>query len=142
MELCGTSREEIDKMIRTCTVFASGRDGYYELTGEKDYRKAMRIVQEKYQVKDGVICTAGSEGSVWFDGEEYKVPAYSIEAVDTTGAGDCFLGGLLYAYFVEKQDKESALAFANASAAVKCLQSGPRSRASAEEINEFKASRK
>lgn len=142
MELCGTSREEIDQMIRTCTVFASGRDGYYELTGEKDYRKAMRIVQEKYQVKDGVICTAGSEGSAWFDGEEYKVPAYSIEAVDTTGAGDCFLGGLLYAYFVEKQDKESALAFANASAAVKCLQSGPRSRASAEEINEFKASRK
>lgn len=39
----------------------SGRDGYYELTGEKDYKKAMRIVQDKYQVREGVICTAGKK---------------------------------------------------------------------------------
>lgn len=141
MEQCGTSRDEIDQMIRLSTVFVSGRDGYYELTGEKDYRKAMRMVQEKYQVKEGVICTAGDEGSVWFDGQEYSVPAYPIDPVDTTGAGDCFLGGLLYAYFAEHQKKEEALAFANASAAVKCLQPGPRSRAGVEEIREFKASR-
>ena len=140
MELCGTSRDEIDEMMSLCTVFVSGRDGYYELTGEKDYRKAMRIVQEKYNVKDGVICTAGGEGAVWFDGEEYVAKAYKIDAVDTTGAGDCFLGGLLYAYFSEKQDKLSSLKFANASAAVKCLQAGPRSRADFDTIEGFKNS--
>lgn len=141
MEMCGTSREEIDEMIRLCTVFVSGRDGYYELTGERDYRKAMRIVQEKYQVKEGVICTAGSEGAVWYDGQEYQAPAYEIDPVDTTGAGDCFLGGLLYAYFSKYQDKASALAFANASAAIKCLQEGPRSRTDVATVLEFKDSR-
>ena len=84
-------------MMRLCTVFVSGRDGYYELTGEQDYLKAMKMVWEKYQVKEGVICTAGDEGAAWYDGKEYRVPAHKIDPVDTTGAGDCFLGGLLYA---------------------------------------------
>lgn len=101
----------------------------------------MRIVQDKYQVREGVICTAGNEGAVWYDGNEYNAPAYSIEPVDTTGAGDCFLGGLLYAYFQEEMNKTEALKFANASAAVKCLQAGPRSRADVKKIFEFKESR-
>ena len=140
MEMCGTSREEIDEMMGLCNVFVSGRDGYFELTGESDYRKAMRIVQEKYHVKEGVICTAGSEGAVWYDGEEYAAPAYKIDPVDTTGAGDCFLGGLLYAYFSEKWNKKESLEFANASAAVKCLQAGPRSRADVKTVLDFKDS--
>lgn len=137
MEMCGTSKESIEHMMRLCTVFVSGRDGFRELTGEEDYHKAMRMVQEIYQVKDGVICTAGSEGAFWYDGREYSQAAYPVEAVDTTGAGDCFLGGLLYAYFDEHMDKQEALKFANASAAVKCLQPGPRSRADVEEIMNF-----
>lgn len=137
MEMCGTSRSDIERMMGLCTVFVSGRDGYLELTGEKDYRKAMKIVQKKYQVKDGVICTAGSEGAFWYDGNEYGASAYRVDAVDTTGAGDCFLGGLLYAYFCEKMDKKKALEFANASAAVKCIQAGPRSRADVEKILAF-----
>lgn len=140
MELCGTSRSEIDRMIGMCTVFASGRDGYFELTGEKDYRKAMKMVWEKYRVKEGVICTAGSDGAYWYDGKEYAAPAYPVEVVDTTGAGDCFLGGLLYAYFGEGQQKQEALEFASAAAAVKCRTAGPRSRAGREEIMDFKKS--
>ena len=61
MEMCGTSREDIEEMMRLCTVFVSGRDGYYEITGEQDYLKAMKMVWEKYQVKEGVICTAGEK---------------------------------------------------------------------------------
>lgn len=140
MEMCGTSRGEIDEMMALCSVFVSGRDGYYELTGESDYRKAMRLVWEKYQVPEGVICTAGDEGAVWYDGALYTAPAYKIEPVDTTGAGDCFLGGLLYAYYAEKMDKRETLEFANASAAVKCMQAGPRSRADVKTISEFRDS--
>ncbi len=140
MEQCGTTRADIDEMMKLCTVFVSGRDGYYEMTGETDYRKAMRMVQEKYQVPDGVICTAGGEGAVWLADKEYDAPAFSIDPVDTTGAGDCFLGGLLYAYFSEGQEKSEALVFANACAAVKCLQPGPRSRADVNAILAFKNS--
>ena len=51
MEMCGTLQRDIDEMMGICNVFVSGRDGYFELTGEKDYRKAMKIVQEKYHVQ-------------------------------------------------------------------------------------------
>lgn len=140
MEMCGTSRGEIDRMMGLCSIFVSGRDGYYELTGERDYRRAMKLVWEKYQIPDGVICTAGDEGAVWYDGAEYTAPAYKIDPVDTTGAGDCFIGGLLYACFAERMDKGEVLAFANASAAVKCMQAGPRSRADVKTILEFRDS--
>lgn len=40
-----------------------------------------------------VLMTLGSQGSFYTDGkEEIFVPAKKVNAVDTTGAGDCFLG--------------------------------------------------
>lgn len=140
MERCGTSMQEIEEMMGLCTVFVSGREGYMEMTGETDCRKAMKILQEKYHIKDGVICTTGGDGAIWLKEEEIQVPAYGIKAVDTTGAGDSFLGGLIYAYFYEKREKKEALDFANATAAIKCMQEGPRSRASVEQVQKFRDS--
>lgn len=135
MEICGSSKEEIEQMMKMCTVFISGRAGYEELTGESDPYKAMRIVQDKYHIEKGVILTAGGEGAYWYDGEhEYHAPAYKVEAVDTTGAGDCFIGGLLYAYFEAERDEAYALNFANATAAMKCTIAGPRSRATVQDV--------
>lgn len=135
MEICGTNMEEIREMMELCTVFVSGRAGYEEMTGEQDPFKAMHIIQDKYKVKDGVILTAGGDGSYWYDGDkEYYAPAYKVEAVNTTGAGDCYIGGLLYAYFDEGQSKADAMRFANATAAVKCTIDASRSRASVEDI--------
>ena len=43
-----------------------------------------------------VIVTKGSEGSVLYsNGEEHTVPAFEVEVVDTTGAGDTFTGYVL-----------------------------------------------
>ena len=82
-----------------------------------------------------MILTAGGEGAYWYDGEhEYHAPAYEVEPVDTTGAGDCFIGGLLYSYFGEEKDEVYALKFANATAAVKCTIAGPRSRATVQDV--------
>lgn len=40
-----------------------------------------------------VIVTMGSKGSMWLSKEDYLVvPAVKVEAVDTTGAGDSFIG--------------------------------------------------
>ena len=44
----------------------------------------------------GILLTLGKSGSVsWKDGEEIRQQAYPVHAVDTTGAGDTFMG-----YFV------------------------------------------
>lgn len=41
----------------------------------------------------GIVLTLGSAGSVsWKDGEEIRQCAYPVQAVDTTGAGDTFMG--------------------------------------------------
>lgn len=93
---------------------------------------------KKYYVPQGVICTAGDEGALWCDAKEsiYR-DAYPVEAVDTTGAGDCFLAGFIYAYFCKRMDKQETIEFASASAALKCMQKGPRTRATVEDVLQF-----
>lgn len=138
MENCGTSKKEIEEMLGLATLFSSGRDGYLELTGEKDYRKGMETVFNKYQTPLGVICTAGAEGAVWLDKEDYIfAKAFPIEAIDSTGAGDCLLGGLIFSYFCENQSKAEAIKFASGLAALKCLQTGPRIHAGKEDVINF-----
>ncbi len=59
--------------------------------------------------KRGVLCVQGDD-AVHLDG-------HAVKAVDTTGAGDCFVGALAVG-LGEKQDVRDALAFANRAAAV------------------------
>jgi len=43
-----------------------------------------------------VAVTDGAQGSVLFDGHQlHRIPSVPIQVVDTTGAGDAFLGGLV-----------------------------------------------
>lgn len=56
-----------------------------------------------------VVLTLGDRGCVVADGEaELHVPAEAVEAVDTTGAGDAFVGSL--AYLVARGDPLAAAA--------------------------------
>jgi len=46
-----------------------------------------------------VVTTRGAEGSMlYMEGEEYRVPAVRVEAVDPTGAGDGYRAGFLTAF--------------------------------------------
>jgi len=60
------------------------------------------------------IITLGVQGSFWSNGTKSMiVPALKVDAVDTTGAGDAFNGGLSVA-IAEGMDIELALKFASA----------------------------
>ncbi len=64
-----------------------------------------------------VIVHRGEEGSSWINpGFEVSVPAYDVEVVSPTGAGDVFNAGITYA-FIAGKDAEECLKFANACAA-------------------------
>jgi ribokinase len=65
-----------------------------------------------------VVVTLGAQGarSVRKDGS-ILVPAYKVDVVDTTGAGDAFNGGLAVA-LAEGKGLQDAIAFANATAAL------------------------
>ena len=69
-----------------------------------------------------VLLTKGNQGaSLYLKGQSYHVDAFKVEAVDTTGAGDAFLGGFLYQYALHENrtiDYPYVLKFAAATAAI------------------------
>ncbi len=67
-----------------------------------------------------VALKLGPEGAIGSDGKRRElVPGYSVQAVDATGAGDCFAGSLL-ARLAAGDDFWRALRYANAAAALTC----------------------
>lgn len=65
-----------------------------------------------------IIITLGAKGVLAVKGDEVvHIEGRSVDAVDTTGAGDCFVGALSVALF-EQQPLEQALRFANTAASL------------------------
>lgn len=61
-----------------------------------------------------VIITVGSKGAFWMrDGEHGFVPAFKVDAVDTTAAGDTFIGALSSVLQPDFSNLAEAVRFAN-----------------------------
>src|SRR5579859_1031186 len=71
-----------------------------------------------------VVVTLGADGAVAVaaDHETYT-PAFAVESVDTTGAGDAFVGNFAAA-LARKRDVAGAMRFASAAAAISVTRSG------------------
>ena len=71
-----------------------------------------------------VVATLGPRGAVWWrDGRRGRCPAFRIEAVDTTGAGDAFHGA--YALGLARgMAFDDLLRFASAAGALACTRPG------------------
>ena len=71
-----------------------------------------------------VIITLGVRGAFFTDGtREVMVPSIKVDAVETTGAGDAFNGGLATA-IAEGLPIETALQFATCTAAISVTRLG------------------
>jgi sulfofructose kinase len=92
------------------------------LTGIADPAGALRALR---RVHPGLlVVTLGVRGAMALEGDRlHHMPAFSVEAVDTTGAGDVFRGSFIYAY-LNGWPIEQTLRFANAAAAVSCTRLG------------------
>lgn len=85
-------------------------------------------LEELVQPDQWIVMTSGSRGATGIAGdmaEPVTVPAYPVEAVDTTGAGDCFHAALLAAR-LDGATLVEAMRFANAAAALKVGHYGAR----------------
>jgi len=93
-----------------------------EITGRHDLADAMHALAERH---DNVLCvTMGSHGSMAIEqGQMHYVPGFTVAAVDTTGAGDVFRAGFIYA-LLQNMSIEQTLRFANAAAALSCTRAG------------------
>jgi sulfofructose kinase len=73
-----------------------------------------------------VVVTLGREGAIYVAGKEADLfPAFDVQAIDTTGAGDVFHGA--FAYGVARGwEPRQLVVFSSAVAALKCTQLGGR----------------
>ena len=101
------------------------------LTGEKDIKKGAQMLKTDYKIPV-LFITCGSEGSYYYLNDLGFVDAFEVEAVDTTGAGDAFMSGVLYNFNetdltlaeIDNNFLEKTLKFANYSGSLAASASG------------------
>jgi len=76
---------------------------------------------------DGFLAvTLGAQGAMAVINDECeRFPAFKVQAVDTTGAGDIFHGAFIYG-LLRNWTVEGIMTFANAAAALNCTHLGAR----------------
>ncbi|MET4169198.1 ribokinase [Bradyrhizobium sp. LA6.1] len=96
-----------------------------ELSDGDEAATIIDVARQLQAREDQTICvTLGKRGVLALAGrEEFAVSGRAVKAVDTTGAGDCFVGALA-AQLAEGVSLRTALAFANAAASISVQRMG------------------
>ncbi len=95
------------------------------LTGIEDPFKALSAIQERHGMRVAAM-TLGAHGSLaLIEGRFVYSPAFVVNCLDTTGAGDVFHGAFCYA-ILQEMPIADALGFSNAMAALNCTKMGAR----------------
>jgi ribokinase len=111
------------ELLKLVDILTPNEGEAYVLSGQDDPGEAARVL-----VKRGarsVIVTRGKEGALLVDGETapQSFPAFAVNTVDSTAAGDAFNGALACALaFGDHLDK--AISFANAAGALATTKRG------------------
>jgi sugar/nucleoside kinase (ribokinase family) len=115
----------VDELIENIDYLIVSRDFPVRLTGERNLERALRRMQARYGCRV-TAATLGQEGVLAWDGRRsYLHSAYRVPVVDTTGAGDIFHAGFIFA-LLQGWDLEQQLDFACAAAALNCTAAGAR----------------
>lgn len=92
------------------------------VTGLRNQEEALHTLRQPHH---RLLCvTLGGQGAMALDGDGiHYAPAFQVAALDTTGAGDVFRAGFIYA-LLRGWSTDEMLRFANAAAAVSCTRLG------------------
>jgi sugar/nucleoside kinase (ribokinase family) len=129
------TQEELTASLRLVDVLKPCKAAARELTGETDYE---RIADKLLNLGPGLVAiTMGADGCLIASRKQkVRVPAFRPDVVDTTGAGDAFMGGLSYA-LLQGWDQQRVGIFANACAALCCTRVGARAMSKREDVLAF-----
>ncbi|MBQ7403817.1 MAG: hypothetical protein IJW05_10295 [Lentisphaeria bacterium] len=132
----GTLRDGVPELLPYVTILIASELFARQYTGETDLEKALLKLGEIGAPVTGL--TMGEQGSLMLDhGKILHCPAFKIEPVDTTGAGDVYHAAFGVRY-LETQDLMECMRFASAVSAIKCLKLGGRAGIpSRKEVDEF-----
>ncbi len=107
------------------------------LTGKVDVNDILKDLKQQFPLVKTVL-TLSTKGLMYIDSDKsLSVPAFNVNAVDTTGTGDTFIGFFLAA-LVQKKKLEKALSEASAAAALCATRQGAASSIpELEEVQQF-----
>jgi len=126
------SEEDLVQALQFADVLKPCKAAAREITRETDYEKmAAKLLALGPKI---VAVTMGAEGSlIAAAGKKEHVPAFQVQVVDSTGAGDAFMGGLSFGLLQGWEHRQVGL-FANACAAICCTKVGARAMGRRDEV--------
>lgn len=97
------------------------------VTGIEPREDPEAAVKKLYQFGCKIaIVTLAEAGSIIYDGVQiYRIPPYTTNAIDPTGAGDTYAAGFSYKFLENKSDLLTAGCFASSVSSVMVENSGP-----------------
>jgi sulfofructose kinase len=114
-----------DRVLANVDYLVASSEFPPQWTSERDPFKALELMQEEYKMRVAAM-TLGAHGALArVDGRFVYSPAFVVNCVDTTGAGDIFHGAFCYTV-LQNMPMRDALEFSNAMAALNCTRLGAR----------------
>ena len=118
-------QEGTEELLGLCDHIVAASSFVAQLLPGAKPGEAVREIHRRFRPRTAAV-TLGPDGALGYDGrEEVRVRGIAVPAVDTTGAGDIFHAGFLFALLAGKQFP-GMLAFGNAAAALSCRTMGGR----------------
>jgi sugar/nucleoside kinase (ribokinase family) len=120
-------RPGVAELLLSIDAIIAARDFPTALTGHEELGRAIRTIGRDFGAP--LVCvTLGEEGSLaWCNGLEIRTPAFPVDCIDTTGAGDAFRGAFAAGCLRAPEGEiEEVLTYANAVAALNCRALGAR----------------
>ena len=115
---------QVNKLIELTDIVIASKNFSRLFSNTDDVQKSLEVISSFGPSVVGI--TLGSEGSFFYNGDEtFYTPAFQVEVVDTTGAGDVFHGAFIRG-LLEGWGLAKASEFASAVAAIKCTKLGGR----------------
>jgi sulfofructose kinase len=115
-----------DSLLRELDVIIMAAAFPQALTGIASPGAALRAVADQSGATLACV-TLGADGCLaWAGGREIRVPAFDVEVIDTTGAGDLFRAGFISRWLQEPAgpEVEELLRYGAAVAALNCRAAG------------------
>ncbi len=120
----GIERETLANLLPHLALFVANETSirsYLEAEG----REAVEILRSR-GVERGAVTRSERGAVLWSDEAVLEVPALDVDVVDTTGAGDAFVSGLIHRWLLSDDPMEDAGRFGTAAGGYNCTEEGAR----------------
>ena len=125
------AKEQVLYGLAHCDILKISDNEIQWLTGLEDFDAGIRWIQKRFPKIRLILLSMGKDGSRAYAGETMaQVGGFTVNAIETTGAGDTFFGGILHHVLkwglrdYTREELTQMLTFANAAAAIVTTRKG------------------